>query len=102
MGLCILGNLNVHSVRWLTNSGREIIEGRLSRDLSDRLGLRPLVTEPIHGKYLLDLVVTDVLDCTAKPCTAVADHKEVLTHVKFKIPETASHARDVWHFSEAD
>ena len=32
----------------------------------------------------------------------MADHKGVLTQVKFQIPETASHQRDVWHFREAD
>ena len=50
----------------------------------------------------MDLVLTDVPDCTAKSCAAVADHKAVLTQVKFKIPETATHEREVWHFSEAD
>ena len=102
MGLFTLGDLNVHSVRWLTHSARESVEGRLLRDLSDQLGLRQLVTEPTRGKYILDLVRTDVPDCTAKPCTAVADHKGVLTHVQFKVPETASHDREVWHFSDAD
>ena len=48
------------------------------------------------------MVLTDVPDCTAKPGAAVADHKSVLTGVQFKIPETASLNREVWHFSEAD
>ena len=102
MGFFALGDLNVHSVRWLQNSARESVEGRLLHDISDQLGLQQLVTEPTRGKYLLDLVFTDVPDCTAEPCTTVADHKGVLTHVKFKIPETATHEREVWHFSEAD
>ena len=92
----------MHSIRWLTHSAWESAEGRLLRDISDQLGLRQLVTEPTRGKYLLDLVLTDVPDSTAWPCAAVADHKGVLTQVKFQIPETASHQRDVWHFREAD
>ena len=72
------------------------------RDISDQLGMRQVVTEPTRGKYVLDLVLTDVPGCTARPCAAVADHKDVLTHVTFKIPKTASHQREVWHFREAD
>ena len=47
-------------------------------------------------------MLTDVPDCKARPCAAVADHKGVLTQFKFKIPETASHEREVWHFGDAD
>ena len=47
-------------------------------------------------------MLTDEPDCTAWPCAAVADHKGVMTAVTFKIPETASHQREVWHFREAD
>ena len=101
-GVFVLGDLNVRSIRWLTHPARESVEGRLLCDISDQLGLRQIVKEPTRGKYILDLVPTDVPDCTAKPGAAVADHKSVLTRVQFKIPETASHNREVWHFSEAD
>ena len=102
VGVFVLGDLNVHSIRWLTHSARESVEGRLLRDTSDRLGLKQIVKEHTRGEYLLDLVLTDVLDCTARPCAAVADHKGVMTQVRFKIPETATHQREVWHFREAD
>ena len=93
VGVFILGDLNVDAIRWLTHSARKNTEGRFLRDISDQLGRRQIVTEPTRGKYLLDLVLTDVPDCKARPCAAVADHKGVLTRVKFKIPETASHER---------
>ena len=80
MGFFALGDLNVHSVRWLQHSARESVEGRLLRDISDQLGLRQLVTEPTRGKYLLDLVHS-----TAWPCASVADYKGVLTQVKFQL-----------------
>ena len=64
--------------------------------------MRQLVREPTRGKYLLDLVLTDVPECTARPCAAVADHKGVLTQVTFKIKETATHKREVWQFGDAD
>ena len=82
VGVFVCGDLNVHAISWLTHSARENTEGRLLRDISDQLGLRQVVTEPTRGKYLLDLVLTDVPDCTAKPCAAVAEHKGVLTQVE--------------------
>ena len=81
---------------------KESAEGRLLCDISNQLGLRQIVKEPTRGEYILDLVLTDVPECTAKPGAAVADHKSVLTQVKFRIPETASHQREVLHFREAD
>ena len=66
------------------------------------MGLLQLVPEPSRGKYSLDLVISDVPDCTATPCAAVADQTGVLTCVNFKIPETAIHQREVWHFRDAD
>ena len=72
VGVVVLGDLNVHSIRWLTHSARESIEGRQLRDTSDRLGLKQIVKELTRGEYLLDLVLTDVPDCKAKPCAAVA------------------------------
>lgn len=102
VGAFVLGDLNVHSIRWLTYSARESAESRLLHDISDQLVMRQIVREPTRGKYLLDLVLTDVPDCTARPCAAVADHKGVLTQVTFKIPETATHQREVWHFGDAD
>ena len=98
----MLGDLNVHSIRWLTHPARDRFDGRLLYDISHQLGLRQFVKERIRGKYILELVLTDVPDCMAKPCAAVADHKGVLTQVRFNIPEIESHNREVWHFSEAD
>ena len=65
-------------------------------------GASPTCQRVIRGKHILDLIITDVPDCTARPGAAVADHKGVLTQVRFKIKEIASHNREVWHFSEAD
>ena len=44
----------------------------------------------------------DVEDCTAKPWHPVADHKEVITQVKFKVQENASHQRESRHFTDAN
>ena len=67
-----------------------------------RLELQQLVKEPTRGTYLLDLVFTDVTDSAASTLTAVADHRCVITKVKFKVPETSTHQREIWHFKDAD
>ena len=51
---------------------------------------------------MIDFVLTDALDCTAKPCAAVADYKIASTQIKFKIPELVLRERGAWHFSNAD
>ena len=94
----MLGDLNVHSIRWLTHPARGSVEGRLLCDISHQLWLHQLVKD-LFAKCTS---LTDVPDCTARPGAAVADHKGVLTQVRFKIKEIASHNREVWHFSEAD
>ena len=92
----------MHSIRWLRHSARESIEGRALFEVASKLGLQQKVKEPTRKQYILDFVFTDVTDCTAKTVAAVADHRGVLTTVKFKVPETASHQREVWNFKEAD
>ena len=102
LGTFVLGDLNVHSVRWLYHSAGESVEGRCLAEAAKRLGLRQLVREPTRGKYLLDIALTDVADCSARPTSAVADHRGVLTTVKFKVPQVAVHTREAWSFRDAD
>ena len=102
MGTIILGDLNVHSKRWLKFSAGESIEGRALAELAGKLGFRQLVQEPTRGEHLLDIVLSDVSSAKARTTAAVADHKGVLTTVSFKIPETSTHDRQVWHFRDAD
>ena len=96
------GDLNVHSIRWLTHPPRESIEGRALFEVASKLELQQKVKEPTSNQYILDLVRTNVTDCEAKTLTAVADHRNVVTTVKFKTQETASHQSEVWYFKEAD
>ena len=95
LGTFVLGDLNVHSKRWLVHSARESTEGQLLAEISRRLGLRQLVRQRTRDKYLLDLILTDVPDCNASIHSAVADHKSVVLTVSFKVPETASHTREM-------
>ena len=100
VGVFVRGELNEHSRRWLKHSARENINGRALFEVASKLGLRQKVKEPTREQYILGLAFTDVRDCTTNTVAAVADHRGVLTTVKFKMPETASHQREVWHFKE--
>ena len=102
LGTFVLGDLNVHSTRWLVHSAPESAERRLMAETSRRLGFRQLVKQPTRGKYLLDVALTDVSDCKATPHSAVADHKSVVTTVAFKTPETLSHKGEMWQFRDVD
>ena len=97
LGTFVLGDLNVHSTRWLVHSARESAEGRLMAETSRRLGFREFVKQFTRGKYLLDVVLTDVPNCKASLHSAVADHNSVVTTVNFKVPETASHTHTHTH-----
>ena len=92
LGTLVLGDLNVHSIRWLVHSARESAERRLMAETCRRLGLRQLVKQSTRGKYLL-VVLTDVPDCTASPHTAIAHHKGVVTKAALNVPEIASHGK---------
>ena len=102
LGSFVLGDLNVHSVRWLRFWARESVEGRALADVSRKFGFKQLVSEPTRGDHLLDIVLSDVRGSKSQVVSAVADHKGVLTRVIFKMPEVATHSREVWHFQDAD
>ena len=77
VGAFVMGDFNVHCIRWLTRSTRDTVEGRVLQDISSKLWLRQLVRQPARGEHLLDLVCLDVFDYDAKLCAALADHKGV-------------------------
>ena len=77
----MLGDLNVHSIRLLKHSVRESTERQMLFEVANKMGFKQLVKEPTRGKYLLDLILTDVTDSAASTLAAVADHRCVLTNV---------------------
>ena len=56
------------------------------KEISNQLRMRKFVREQTLDKYLLDLVLTDMHDCTTTQCAAFTNHKGVLTqsHSKSK------------------
>ena len=75
LGTIVVGDLNVHHIRWLRFSSRNSAEGELLRDICDSVGLRQLVREPTRGDNLLDLALTDVDEVRCKVVSKIADHK---------------------------
>ena len=67
------------------------------------LGLRQIIREPTRGKYLLDLVLTDLGDLVkARVLESIADHRSVLCEMRLQVPETQAISRTVWLYQKAD
>ena len=49
VGVFVLGDLNVHSIRWLRHSAHESVEGRTLFEVASRLGLQQKVKEPTRN-----------------------------------------------------
>ena len=62
LGTILVGDLNVHHIRWLRYSSRNSAEGDTLREFCDRVGLRQVVREPTREEYLLDPALTDLDD----------------------------------------
>ena len=70
VGVVLIGDVNVHSEKWLKFSKGESPEGTLLHQVCDDLGLKQIVTEPTRfheptgEDNLLDLTFTDVPEAT--------------------------------------
>ena len=62
-------------------------------ETSRRLGFRQFVA---RSRYLLNVVLTNVQNCKASPHSDVAENKNVVVTVAFRVPEAVSHTREVW------
>ena len=101
-GTIIVGDMNVHSIRWLKFSSRETPEGSSLWQTCAAMGLKQLVQEPTRGEHLLDLVLSDTLDSTITTLGHIADHRGILMSVHMKVPEQIRAERTLWHFGAAD
>ena len=57
-----MGDINVHSKKWLRHSLMNRADGELLYNICNECGLRQLAREPTHDHYLIDLVLTDIQD----------------------------------------
>ena len=99
----VVGDINVHHVRWLYFSNRIAPEGRELCKLCGEYGLRECVREPTRENHLLDLVLTDM--DTAVACEVlpeISDHRVILATLQLSAPVETAVDRVCWDFGRAD
>ena len=97
-----MGDINVHSKRWLFHSTGNSTEGERLKDLCLKENLRQLVWRPTRGDHLLDLAITDIESAAVSICPKIADHLALMVRLNLSLPECFSHCQDVWSFAKAD
>ena len=102
LGTIILGDLNLHSQRWLWHSAGSSVEGETMRDLCSKRGLRQIVRGPTRGDYILDVSITDIESANASVSAKIADHSIVTARLNLTLPQTAPHSRKVWSYAKAE
>ena len=102
LGTILVGDINVHHIRWLRYSSRNSAEGELLRDICDSIGLRQLVCEPTRGGNSIDLAFTDLDEVRCKVVSKIADHKGLALILPLSVLRLEVQSRMVWQFREAD
>ena len=102
IGTIAVGDINVHSRRWLHHSSGETVEGTALQAACVTLGAQQLVRSPTRGENLLDLVLTDIEGVKARVVPGVSDHDIVVASLKLSVPETEVSEREVWDFGKGD
>ena len=103
IGTVIVGDMNVHNIRWLRYSTHNSAEGSALHEFCKRNGLSQLVSEPTRKDNLLDLVISDIDSVSkCKVLPQIADHNAVLFETKFSIPVSQFSSRLLWDYSKAD
>ena len=104
VGTVIVGDLNVHSQRWLTHSAAATTpEGSALCSFCDAYAFEEKVAQPTRGAHLLDLVLTDLgkeVRCEVQP--KLADHALVLVKVHAPVPKEVQVERELWLFDKCN
>ena len=101
-GVVLVGDLNIHHIRWLKYSRENSLIGSEMKIFCDFHGLFQIVKEPTRNDYLLDLAITDIVGAKVHVLPQIADHnavKIVLPYPDIK-EETLTHT--VWHLKNAN
>ena len=103
VGCALLGDINVHYRRWLRFSNGNTWQGKMLYDVCTDLGLVQGVREPTRGEYLLDLVMTDMLDMAAiQVHPPIADHCVVCMTIDVETASADPVERFVWDYRRAN
>ena len=100
--LLVVGDLNVYNKKWLRFSPEDRAEGKRMQAVAQEAGLKQLVRAPTHGRYLLDLALSDTPDSKATVLPEIADHGAVLVTTKMTVPKSQAQQRTVWLYETAD
>ena len=80
-GIILVGDFNVHSIRWLKYSSHESSEASALQQICQKFSFVECVRRPTRGNHLLDLVLSDIADCIdISILSAVSDHNMILIH----------------------
>lgn len=103
IGTILVGDMNVHHKTWLQFSSTISPEGRALFTAASRHGLTQRVCQPTRGKYLLDLVLTDLDDyASTQVLPGISDHCMVLSRVALPIPSNRLVYRPCFHLKDAN
>ena len=98
----LVGDLNVHHVRWLRYSCSTTVEGTSLYRFCFGNGLRQLVKALTRENHLLDLVISDLQARVVEILPAISDHNMVLASFDIGIPESTIVTRTVFDYCQAD
>ena len=71
----LVGDMNVHHMRWLRYSSKNSTEGNALRSFCQDFGFQQLVREPTRGDHLLDLALSDKSTVGCKVLVGGSDEK---------------------------
>ena len=103
IGFLLCGDMNIHHQRRLHFSNGNTPLGNSMMSLCQQHALKQVVTSPTRGRYLLDLVLSDLAEfekTTIIP--AIADHGIVDVCLKVSVPMGAGHSRLGWNYAKAN
>ena len=103
LGTILVGDLNIHHVRWLYYSNGVSTVGKDLRMIYNNLGLRQTVRCPthLHGN-LLDLILTDLVESRTSVLPRIADHNMTLIDLPLTIHYEPTSERLAWQWQSAD
>ena len=102
LGTLLLGDLNLHSKRWLIHSASNSREAESMKEVCLRKGLRQMVRQPTRGEHLLDLAITDIDLASVSVSAQISDHSLISVRLNLSLPRSVSYSRKVWSFWKAD
>ena len=101
VAILLVGDFNIHHRKWLKFSNANSNIGAVFQSIAQEFALLQHVHEPTRGKYLLDLVLSD-LPAKVSVLPMIADHNAILATFDLHIPSSPAISRYGWCYKKAD